>query len=102
MTLISNLRIRTKLTLLLALSALALIVSIGAAASLMHTRMINDRVDKLRAVVQSTIGMAQSLEARVVAHQLSREQALGLLRDDVHAIRFDGGSGYVFALSHDD
>ena len=63
--------------------------------------MVDDRIDKLRAVVQSTIGIAQSLETRVAARQLSREQALSLLRDDVHAMRFDAGDGYVFAQTLD-
>ena len=101
MNLLSRLKVRTKLTLLLGLSALALVISVGAAASLMHARMVDDRIDKLRAVVQSTIGIAQSLETRVAARQLSREQALSLLRDDVHAMRFDAGDGYVFAQTLD-
>jgi methyl-accepting chemotaxis protein len=101
MRFLSRLKIRTKLTLLLGLFALALVVSIGAAASLIHHRMFDDRADKLRAVVQSTIAVAQSLEERVLAHVLTREQALALLRDDIHAIRFDAGTGYVFAQTLD-
>ena len=101
MDVLSHFRLRTKLTFLLGLSALAVVISIGAAASLMQRRMFNDRIDKLRAVVQSTIGIAQSLENRVVSHQFTREQALALLRDDVHAMRFDGGGGYVYAQTLD-
>jgi methyl-accepting chemotaxis protein len=101
MNILSRLRIRTKLALLLGLSALALVVSIGAAASLIRQRMVDDRVDKLRAVVQSTINIAQSLENRVQGHALTHEQALALLRDDIHALRFDGGVGYVFAQTLD-
>jgi hypothetical protein len=85
MKFLSRLRLRTKLALLLGLFALALVVSIGAAASLLRHRMVDDRVDKLRAVVQSTIAIAQSLEDRVLAHALTREQALALLRDDMTA-----------------
>jgi methyl-accepting chemotaxis protein len=83
------------------LSALSVVVSIGAAASLMQQRMFNDRIEKLRAFVESTVGIAQSLENRVVSHQFTREQALTLLRDDVHDIRFDGGGGYVYAQTLD-
>jgi methyl-accepting chemotaxis protein len=101
MKFLGNLRLRTKLTLLLGLSALGLILSIGAAALQMHQRMVDDRVDKLRAVVQSTIAFAQSLENRVVAHQLTHEQALALLRDDIHAMRFDGGAGYISVQGED-
>jgi methyl-accepting chemotaxis protein len=99
---LSHLKLRTKLALLLSLSTLGIVASIGVSAWLMQGRMVNDRVDKLRAVVQSTISIAQALETRVAAHQLTREQALALLRDDIHALRFDGGAGYVFAQSSDD
>jgi len=101
MNFLGHLRVRTKLTLLLGLSALGLILSIGAGAFQMHQRMVDDRVDKLRAVVQSTITFAQSLESRVVAHQLTREQAMVLLRDDIHAMRFDAGAGYVSVQGED-
>ena len=101
MHILNRFKLRTKLTLLLGLSALAVVISIGAAAWLSQDRMFSDRIDKLRAVVQSTISIAQSLETRVAAHQLTREQALALLRDDVHALRFDNGAGYVFAQTLD-
>jgi methyl-accepting chemotaxis protein len=98
---LGHLRLRAKLTLLLGLSALGLILSIGAGAFQMHQRMVDDRVDKLRAVVQSAIAFAHSLESRVVARQLTREQAMALLRDDIHAIRFDAGAGYVSVQGED-
>jgi methyl-accepting chemotaxis protein len=101
MRLLSRLRLHTKLMVLLGLSALALVVSIGAAASLMRARMFEDRVDKLRAVVQSTMSIAQSLEVKVAAKQLTRDQAVVLLRDEVHGMRFDSGSGYITALTQD-
>jgi methyl-accepting chemotaxis protein len=101
MHILSRFKLRAKLTMLLGLSALAVVLSIGAAAWLMHDRMFGDRIDKLRAVVQSTISIAKSLESRVAVHQLTREQALALLRDDVHALRFDDGGGYVYAQTLD-
>ena len=61
----------------------------------MHQRMFDDRIDKLRAVVQAAIGVAQSLQDQVAAHQITREQALAPFRDDVHAMRFDAGTGYL-------
>jgi methyl-accepting chemotaxis protein len=97
MNILHRLQLRTKLTMLLILSALALVVSVSAAAHLMHQRMIGDRVDKLRAVVQTTVGIAQSLQNRVAAQQLTREQALAMFREDIHAMRFDGSDGYVSA-----
>jgi methyl-accepting chemotaxis protein len=73
MNILSRLRLRTKLALLLGLSALGLVASIAAGASLMHQRMLDDRVDKLRAVVQSAMGFAQSLEKQVTVGRITRE-----------------------------
>jgi methyl-accepting chemotaxis protein len=95
MRVLSHLKLRAKLTLLLCLFGLGLIAATGVAASLMQQRMVDDRVDKLRAVVQSAVGIAQLLNADVVAQRLTREQALDRLGTSIHGMRFDGGDGYV-------
>ena len=48
MHVLSHFRLRTKLAILMGLSALALVASIGVAASLLRQRMIDDRIDTLR------------------------------------------------------
>jgi methyl-accepting chemotaxis protein len=101
MTLISRLKLRTKFTLLMGLSSLALIATLAITASLWHQRMINDRVDKLRAVVQSAIGIAQSLQNQISAHKLTQQQAIAQLRDQFHVMRFDHGEGYLTARAPD-
>ena len=58
MNLFSRLRIRTKLALLTGLSGLVLAVAIFVAGSLIQQRMIDDRIDKLSAVVHISIGVA--------------------------------------------
>ena len=101
MTLVSRLKLRTKLTLLMGLSSLALFATLAVTASLWHQRMINDRVDKLRAVVQSAMGIAQSLQDQIAAHKLTQEQAIAVLRDQFHRMRFDQGEGYLTAQTPD-
>jgi len=101
MSLLSRLRLRTKLILLLGLSALALIASIGAAALLIHQRMIDDRIDKLRGVVLTATGFAGSLQARVDAHEISQEQAIASFRDAVHRARFGAEDDYLLVQSPD-
>jgi methyl-accepting chemotaxis protein len=95
MNVLSRLSLRTKLASLLGLSALALVVSIGAAAALMQQRMVDDRIDKLRSVVQSAIGVAKLLNIEVATQRLTREQALDRLGASIHGMRFDAGAGYV-------
>ncbi len=101
MTLLNHVKLRTKLTLLLGLSALALVVSIGVAASVMRARMVDDRVNKLAALVQATRGLAMELESKVMSHQITHEQALAQMRDNIHAMHFDGTSGYIVAETDD-
>jgi methyl-accepting chemotaxis protein len=101
MNLLSRIRLRTKLALLIGLSMLTLVAVIAVAASLVRQRMVEERIAKNEAVVHAAIGIAQALENRVSAHQLTHEQALILLRDDIHAMRFDNGAGYVYAQTLD-
>src|SRR5262249_40086160 len=101
MRILSRLRLRTKLLMLAALSVLATAVVIGVGASVLYTLMVNDRIDKRRAVVQSAIGIAQSLEERVAAAALTREQAFAQLKGAIHAMRFDHGTGYIVVMAPD-
>ena len=101
MNILSRLRIRTKLALIIGLSALALIAAIGAGASSMHQRMIEDRIDKLRAVVLAAKGFAQFLEQQVTAHKLTREQALATFREQLHMVRYGTEDDYSLAQTFD-
>ncbi|HEX4365594.1 MAG TPA: methyl-accepting chemotaxis protein [Rhodopila sp.] len=97
----SRLKLRTKLVVLLGLSVFAVVVSIGFAAGMLRDHLLQDRVDKLRAVTQSALGVARSLEAKVAAGGLTRDQAMAQLRETVHQMRYDGGTGYI-TVSADD
>ena len=74
---------------------MAMVVIAGIGAVTMRHRMADDRVDKLRAMVSSTVAIAAALETRVGAQEISRQQALDLFHRDIRAIRFDGGTGYM-------
>jgi methyl-accepting chemotaxis protein len=101
MFLLSRLRLGTKLALLLSLGAMGLVFAAGLGAVVLQHRMIDDRVEKLHVAVDSTVSVARALEAQVTAGRLTREQALAQARDYVHALRFDGGSGYVISQTED-
>ncbi|CAH2601955.1 HAMP domain-containing protein [Rhodovastum atsumiense] len=96
-----RLRLPAKLALLLGLSAMAMVAMMAMSASTLHQRMMDGRVGKLRAVVEGTISIARSLEARVVAGELTREQAKAQLRQVVHGLRYDGGEGYISVTDAD-
>jgi methyl-accepting chemotaxis protein len=98
LNIVSNLRLGTKMTLLLALAALAMIGIALVGAGTLHHRMLDDRAEKLRVAVDSAVAIAGALEARVEAQEMTREQALASFRRDISAIRFDGGTGYLAVL----
>jgi methyl-accepting chemotaxis protein len=98
MNILSRLRLATKITILLGLSAVAMIAIAVTGATALHQRMLDDRTDKLRAVVGSSVTVAAGLEARVVAHEITRDQAIDLFHRNVWASRFDNGKGYLSVI----
>ena len=95
MNVLSRLRLGTKITILLGLCAAAMIAIALTGAVTLRQHMMDDRADKLRAIVSSTLTVAASLEARAAAHEITRDQAIDLFHRNVRAIRFDDGTGYV-------
>jgi methyl-accepting chemotaxis protein len=98
MNIFSRLRLGAKIAILLGLSAVAMLAIAASGASSLHQRMMDDRADKLRAVVDSTITVAAGLDARVAAHELTREQAIDLFHRNVRSSRFDDGKGYISVI----
>lgn len=98
MFLLNRLSLRIKLLLVAVLCGIGLIGAIAAGGDVLYQRMVEDRVTKLDAIVDSAVTMAQALEARVTSGEISRAQAIAEMRARVHTIRFDGGSGYLFVL----
>ena len=101
MQLLDRFKIKAKLGLLLGLSGLALAISILVAANMQHQRMIDDRVAKLRGVVDVVIGMAQALDAEVKAGKVSQDEALERLRTSIYGMWYDDHQDYVFASTMD-
>jgi len=95
MRLLSRFALRTKLGLLLGLACLAVVAAISLGATTLHRRMLEDRIDKLRAVVDSSMGLARGLIKQVADHQLTQDQAIAQFRAEMHTLRFDNGVGYV-------
>jgi methyl-accepting chemotaxis protein len=102
MMLLSRLKLRGKLILLLSMAAIAVIGSIGAGAAMMRQRMLDDRIDKLRIAVDMTLSLARGLEAETQAGTLTREQAMRRFVEQIHLLRYDRGAGYLIVQRDDD
>jgi methyl-accepting chemotaxis protein len=97
---LGRLKIRTKLVVLLGLFALALIISAGAAASLMRQRMLDDRIDELRAITEQAISIAADIQRQQQAGTLTSEQAKLQYRNAIRPIRY-GAVNYYYAYGMD-
>jgi len=87
--------LKKKLYLIVAAAAVSLIIAIGLAASGMHTRMVEERVAKLRSLDEVAVGLAAALEKRSAAGEFSRAEAMEQFRNEMHNMRYDGQSGYL-------
>jgi methyl-accepting chemotaxis protein len=95
MNLINKIRIRTKLLLVLVLTGLSLAAAIGAATSILHQRMVEDRVAKLRAVVEMAHEQGQALDAQIKAGKLTRDEAMARFKEIGRGMWFDNHVAYV-------
>ncbi len=94
MSLLSRLKIRTKLASMVVLSALTVCAIIAVSASLSERRMVEDRVAQLRAAVDLMVGMAQTLEDEVTAGKMTHAEAQAQFRLRGRKMTFGNGQGY--------
>jgi PAS domain S-box-containing protein len=94
-------RIKVKLALIVGISALALVAALAAAAQMQRQRMMADRIDKARAVVDTAYGLADALESEVRAGRISHDEALHRFAAELRAMRYDNRQNYVVLGSLD-
>jgi methyl-accepting chemotaxis protein len=101
MSLLSRLKIRTKLASMVALSALTVCTIIAVSASLSERRMVEDRVAQLRTAVDMMVGMAQTLQDEVAAGKITLAEAQNQFRLRGRKMTFGKGQGYAVAYNAD-
>src|ERR1700755_1670536 len=92
MSLLSRLKIRTKLASMVVLAALTVFATVAVSASLCQRRMIDDRIAQMRTAVDMMIGMAQTLQDEVAAGKVTLADAKAQFR-----LR---GRGVIFNCNH--
>ena len=101
MSLLSRLKIRTKLASMVALSALTVCAIIGFSATLSQSRMLEDRIVQLRTAVDLLYGLAQSLQEDVAAGKMTLAEAQNQFRIRGKKMTFGNGQGYGVAYHPD-
>ncbi len=97
MRLLENLTIRVKLIALVSVSVLASLIVITISSTVSHQRMVDDRIDTIRSVVEMAVGLAKGLNAEVESKAIGRDEALTRFRNAVHAMSYHKGADYLFA-----
>jgi methyl-accepting chemotaxis protein len=101
MDMMDRIRIRTKLLLVLLLSGLAMAAAIWAATTILHQRMVQDRIGKLRSVTEIAYEQAQVLDAQVKAGKLSRDDAMARFKEVGRGLWFDNHRNYITIADFD-
>ncbi len=99
MNVLNRLKIKAKLAIVLGVSAVALVVTVAIAASILYRSMFDERVAKLHAVVELAIGVAQNLEGEVTAGHITRDEAMARFRATVHTMWYDNHQDYIMAFT---
>jgi len=94
MSLLSRLKIRTKLASMVVLAALTVFATVAVSASLSQRRMIDDRIAQMRTAVDMMIGMAQTLQDEVAAGKVTLADAKAQFRLRGRGMIFNGNQGY--------
>lgn len=100
MRILNRLKIKAKLALVLAISALSLIATIFLGASLLHAKIVADREQETRQLVETALSTVHYWYAKEQSGELTREQAQAAAIAALRPLRY-GGSDYFFIQRYD-
>lgn len=95
---IGALSIKNRLLLLVAIGGIAMLCLAGIFVLGERSRMMEDRISKIRSIVEVTIGYVEMLDADVASGVLSRDEAERRLQRAFETMWFDGNE-YLSALT---
>jgi len=96
-----SLSIATKLSLMTGVTFIALIVSAAIGLYFAQNQMIEDRLSKLRAIVEVATGIAEDLEEQVQAGAITHDDALSQFSTIINGMWFDDEQEYLFVYSYE-
>jgi methyl-accepting chemotaxis protein len=101
MKLLSHLKIRTKLASMVCLAALTITAIIAVSTVLSKSRMMDDRVQQMKAAVDLVHGLAQTFQDDAAAGKMTPEDARLQFRQRARNMKFGGGQGYPVIYNSD-
>src|SRR5579871_4598189 len=98
---LNNMTIAPKLGILVGVTLLGLCIAGVLAGYLMQQEMLNARSDETKAIASMARNMALELSKQVDSGEMTKDQALKMLRRLGNAMTYDNGSGYIFGTTYD-
>jgi signal transduction histidine kinase len=98
--LLDRLKIKQKLSIVLALSGMSLLAAVLLCASFLHHKMVSDREEQTREISQVALGVARFRRGEQVAGRLTEAQAQAAAVAALRPVRF-GSDGYIWINRYD-
>ena len=98
---LNNMKIGSKLAILVGVALVGLCVAGTLAGYLMQQEMLNARIDQTHAIVDMARNMAAGLQKQIDAGQLTKEAAIAEFGTRANTLTYDNGSGYLFGYTMD-
>ncbi|WP_284417855.1 MULTISPECIES: methyl-accepting chemotaxis protein [unclassified Bradyrhizobium] len=96
-----NLKITSKLVILVSVTILGLCVAGALAAVMVKREMLAERTDQLRAMMEVGRNVALALQKKVEAGQMTKEAAVAEFVNRIEPMTYDNGTGYLFVYNMD-
>jgi methyl-accepting chemotaxis protein len=95
-----KLGISAKFLLLSAMMFIGFSLLAGLAAQKIHQTLIDERIDKVRSLSETSLSMVKAAYARYQSGELSEEAAKTLVNDQMRKLRY-GRDEYFFVIDYD-
>ena len=96
-----NLKITSKLIVLVAVTIVGLCVAGALAAFMVKSQMLAQRTDQLKAMTEVGRNVALALQKQVESGQLTKEAAVAEFVNRIVPMTYDNGTGYTFIYNMD-
>ena len=96
---LNNLKITSKLGILMGVTLLGLCAAGVIAGKLMKRELLNARIDQVHAIVDGARTMALGLQKQVESGQLTKEVAIAEFSRHAQTITYDNGDGFLYAYT---
>ncbi|MDB5620062.1 methyl-accepting chemotaxis protein [Tardiphaga sp.] len=97
----NNIRITSKLVMLVAVTMIGLCAAGLLAAHMVRSQMLSARTEQLRSIVDIGRNMQANLQKQVVAGQITKEAAVAEFIRRLEPMTYDNGNGYLFVYTMD-